>query len=163
MDTQAHTRKAVHTETQVPSLGDRHFNQSPETSRDEDICEDGCEEKQKPRRQSTPATVTQACHPSTRETKAEDEKFEVILGYTGRSCLKNLKLHYGCENARSTEGEKALEGLLADGSQQTEGSAETTERGCEHTGHTRHEQPSSEEQDGQGNGAKSKQAHHRGP
>lgn len=44
-----------------------------------------------------------------------------------------------------------------------EGLAETTERGCRHTGHTRHEQQSSEEQGGQGNGAKSKQAHHRGP
>lgn len=75
-----------------------------------------------------------------------DGKFGVILGYMMRSCLKNLKMHYGYENANNIESgkkKKALKGLMGDQSQWTETRGKLQ---SEDTGHTKNEQQHSEEQ-----------------
>jgi hypothetical protein len=62
---------------------------------------------------------------------------EVILGYMAICCLKNLKMHYGCENAINILSEKVPEALMAHQRQQIEpGSAED----AGHTGHAKNEQ-----------------------
>lgn len=64
------------------------------------------------------------------------QEFEVILGYMAKCCLKNLKVHYGCENANNIQSEKEPEVLMADQRQQRErGSVEITERGRGYRAH----------------------------
>lgn len=60
---------------------------------------------------------------------------------------KNLKVHYGCENANNIQSEKAPEVLMAHRRQQIErGSAEIPED-AGHTGHAKNDQRGPEEQD----------------
>lgn len=66
--------------------------------------------------------------PVTPTLRRLGQEFEVILCYTAKCCLKNLKVHYGCENANNIQSEKEPEVLMADWRQQIErGSSEITE------------------------------------